>query len=155
MFNLRFSEDQEQRCLIAFDIPASQGWFSFRRDSTVYPLNQRAQASETGIYTYRAVSPQGNEAPEPKERVDFAVDAWDVFEAADKEYRDGGVVIAFGKRFISTLDLVFMLRHAVELNSYDRSTFYTPKVGIGYIDRPFSKEFERFSKASKLAEMHQ
>lgn len=102
----------------------------------------------------------------PTRKSIFAVDAWhgtspviiagnfnvaSAFEAADKEFRDKPVVIAFGRRFLSTPDLVFRLRHGIELNSYDRSTFYTPKAETGYIDQPFSKEFERLNKSSKPA----
>jgi len=112
--------------------------------------------------------PEGDEDPDPNEKVDFAVDVWDdtspviitgnfnvisAFEAADKEFRDKDVIIAFGRRFLSTPDLVFRLRHGIELNSYDRSTFCVPKAEPGYIDQPFSKEFERVNKASKLAYM--
>lgn len=108
----------------------------------------------------------GDADPDPKEKVDFAVDTWDstspviiagnfkaasASKAVDEEYPDKDVVIAFGRRFLSTPDLIFRLKHGINLNSYDRSTFYAPKSEIGYLDQPFSKEFERVNKASKLA----
>jgi NADPH2 dehydrogenase len=108
----------------------------------------------------------GDADPDPKEKVDFVVDTWDstspviiagnfkaasASKAVDEDYPDKEVVIAFGKRFISTPDLIFRLKHGINLSSYDRSTFYAPKSETGYIDQPFSKEFERVNKASKLA----
>ena len=62
---------------------------------------------------------------DPKENVDFAVDTWDstspviiagnskaasVSKVVDEEYPDKDVVIVFGRRFISTPDLIFRLK---------------------------------------------
>lgn len=59
----------------------------------------------------------------------------------DKHYADKDVVVVFGRYFISTPDLVFRLQHNIELNKYNRSTFYLPGKEEGYTDYPFSQEF--------------
>ncbi len=59
----------------------------------------------------------------------------------DEEYKDRDVVVSFGRRFLSTPDLVFRLREGLAFNDYDRTTFYAPKTPKGYIDYPFSQEF--------------
>lgn len=92
---------------------------------------------------------------------DFALKAWGTespvilaggFEAdsakAEVEKQNQDVAIAFGRHFIGTPDLVFRLQKELELNKYDRSTFYLPKSPVGYIDYPFSEEFE--NEQSKL-----
>jgi len=56
-----------------------------------------------------------------------------------------GVLIAFGRLFISNPDLPIKLKHDIPLNKYDRTTFYTPgdskdaDPSIGYIDYPFAE----------------
>ncbi|KAK4465797.1 hypothetical protein QBC42DRAFT_108118 [Cladorrhinum samala] len=60
----------------------------------------------------------------------------------DEEYKGRDVVAVFGRYFISTPDLPFRVKENIELNDYDRNTFYTPKSPVGYVDQPFSKEFE-------------
>ncbi|OAL43647.1 FMN-linked oxidoreductase [Pyrenochaeta sp. DS3sAY3a] len=62
--------------------------------------------------------------------------------AVDEEYKDRDVVIVFGRYFISTPDLVFRIEKGIELNPYNRETFYKVKSEIGYTDYPFSAEFE-------------
>jgi NADPH2 dehydrogenase len=59
----------------------------------------------------------------------------------DEERKDRDVVVVFGRYFISTPDLVFRLEKGLELNDYDRNTFYNAKSEKGYTDQPFSKEF--------------
>jgi len=89
------------------------------------------------------------------ESLDFVVKLWDgplliaggltprdARRLVDEEYRDKDVVAVFGRHFISTPDLPFRIKEGLDLNPYDRSTFYTPKTPVGYIDQPFSKEFE-------------
>ncbi|KIW80307.1 hypothetical protein Z517_06922 [Fonsecaea pedrosoi CBS 271.37] len=65
--------------------------------------------------------------------------------AVDEEYKDRDVAIVFGRYFISTPDLVFRIANNIDLTKYNRGTFYTPKSEVGYIDYPFSKEFEAAS----------
>ncbi|KAK3318971.1 hypothetical protein B0H66DRAFT_497837 [Apodospora peruviana] len=89
--------------------------------------------------------------------LDFAVNLWGdkplllaggltpelAKEFVDEHYADKNVVAVFGRHFISTPDLVFRVREGIELNKYDRSTFYNAKEARGYTDQPFSEEFER------------
>ncbi|KAK3303870.1 uncharacterized protein B0T15DRAFT_417530 [Chaetomium strumarium] len=63
-------------------------------------------------------------------------------KAVDQIYAGYDVVIAFGRAFISNPDLVFRIKKAIELVKHDRSVFYTPKLAKGYIDYPFSLQFE-------------
>ncbi|KAJ9130353.1 FMN-linked oxidoreductase [Coniochaeta hoffmannii] len=101
----------------------------------------------------------GNQDVQPRslDSLDWAVEAWgdapvllaggltsleDASEVVDRQYPERDVVAVFGRYFISTPDLVFRLREGIPLNKYDRDTFYTPKSPAGYIDYPFSKEFE-------------
>ncbi|QIW95573.1 hypothetical protein AMS68_001091 [Peltaster fructicola] len=57
-------------------------------------------------------------------------------------YTGDNIIIAFGRSFISTPDLPYRIKNGIELNKYDRSTFYSRKDPKGYIDQPFSKEWE-------------
>lgn len=43
--------------------------------------------------------------------------------------------------FIANPDLVYRIKRGLEMNKYDRSTFYTPKLAKGYLDYPFSNEY--------------
>ncbi|GAB7363021.1 hypothetical protein MBLNU230_g3315t1 [Neophaeotheca triangularis] len=61
-------------------------------------------------------------------------------------YTEENVCIAFGRAFISNPDLPFRIRNAIELQRWDRKTFYKRKSPDGYIDYPFSMEW--LSKAS-------
>jgi NADPH2 dehydrogenase len=91
--------------------------------------------------------------------LDYAIEAWggdkpvliaggftpEKAKEAVERYAGYQVVVAFGRLFISTPDLPFRIRKGIELNQYDRPTFYTqgPK---GYVDYPFSDEFTASSK---------
>lgn len=57
-----------------------------------------------------------------------------------EQYTEDNVAIAFGRYFISTPDLPYRIQHGLELNQWDRPTFYKQGPG-GYTDYPFSKEF--------------
>ncbi|KAK7423249.1 hypothetical protein QQZ08_009145 [Neonectria magnoliae] len=93
---------------------------------------------------------------EKKEGLEFAFDIWQnqspilvaggftagsAKKAVDEEYKDHDTLVVFGRYFVSTPDLVYRLRHNLEFNPYDRSTFYTPLQAEGYADYPFSKEY--------------
>jgi NADPH2 dehydrogenase len=92
--------------------------------------------------------------------LDYAVEAWGkekpvliaggitaekAKDMVNERYAGYQVVAAFGRLFISTPDLPFRIQKGIELNPYDRPTFYTqgPK---GYVDYPFSAEFTTSSK---------
>lgn len=62
-------------------------------------------------------------------------------KAVDEEYPNKDVVVVFGRYFISTPDLVFRVQKGLELNPYDRNSFYQPMKKEGYLDYPFSEEF--------------
>lgn len=54
---------------------------------------------------------------------------------------DDKLLIAVGRHFISTPDLVSRWKNSVELNAYDRNTFYSSGKE-GYIDYPFAEELK-------------
>jgi len=58
-----------------------------------------------------------------------------------EEHKDRDIVAVFGRYFISTPDLVYRLQKGIEFTPYDRDTFYVPKSEKGYIDYPFSREW--------------
>ena len=93
---------------------------------------------------------------EASDSTDFLLKIWDnatpvliaggntpanVFDAADEKYKAYDVVFVFGRHFLANPDLPFRLKNRVELNRYDRSTFYAVESEKGYADYPFSKEF--------------
>ncbi|KUI52939.1 putative inactive dehydrogenase EasA [Cytospora mali] len=95
------------------------------------------------------------------ESLDFALQSWGrekpvfiaggfttelAIEAVNKKYHDHSVAIVFGRRFISTPDLVYRVKKGLPLSDYDRFTFYIDqKKGVklepGYIDYPYSEEY--------------
>ncbi|KAL2127388.1 hypothetical protein VTI74DRAFT_10814 [Chaetomium olivicolor] len=90
-----------------------------------------------------------------EESLDFAVRLWngpvliaggltprDARNLVDREYKGKDVIATFGRYYISTPDLPFRIREGLDLNPYNRATFYIPKSPVGYIDQPFSKEYE-------------
>lgn len=62
-------------------------------------------------------------------------------KAVNEVYTGENVLIAFGRYFISTPDLVYRLKNGIALNPYDRSTFYKKMSPDGYTDYPFSEEW--------------
>lgn len=60
----------------------------------------------------------------------------------DEKYKDYDVGVMFGRYFVSNPDLVFRVREGVALAKYERKYFYTPKTPVGYVDWPFSREYE-------------
>mgnify|MGYP003624106526 CR=1 FL=1 len=59
----------------------------------------------------------------------------------DEHRKDRDVVVVFGRYFISTPDIVFRLKEGIDLNPYDRDTFYNAKEERGYLDQPFSAQW--------------
>lgn len=57
-------------------------------------------------------------------------------EAVDTKYAAFDTVVAFGRGFLSTPDLVARLKEGVKANDYDSETFYAPELRQGYIDYP-------------------
>ncbi|KAL1884856.1 Chanoclavine-I aldehyde reductase fgaOx3 [Paecilomyces lecythidis] len=62
-------------------------------------------------------------------------------DAVDSKYKDYDVIIGFGRPWTSNPDLVFKVKHDIELRPYERDLFYVPKDPHGYIDYPFSEQF--------------
>jgi NADPH2 dehydrogenase len=67
-------------------------------------------------------------------------------QAVEDKYRDHDVVVVFGRRFISTPDLVYRVKKGLPFNDYDRFTFYInqqagDKLEPGYITYPYSEEY--------------
>lgn len=99
----------------------------------------------------------GNAETEATDKIDFAVKIWkgtspvlaaggftaeSARRAVEEEYTDVDLAVVFGRYFISNPDLPFRVLRGVELSAYDQKTFYSPKSPGGYIDYPFSKEWE-------------
>jgi NADPH2 dehydrogenase len=93
---------------------------------------------------------------ESTESIDFLLRVWDncspvllaggytpenVFDAADRKYKDYDAVFVFGRHFLANPDLPYRVKHGVPLNPYDRSTFYAVQSPQGYADYPFSEGF--------------
>jgi len=51
------------------------------------------------------------------------------------------IVVVFGRYFIANPDLVFRIKEGLQLNKYDRKTFYSYMSAAGYLDYPFSEEY--------------
>ncbi len=66
--------------------------------------------------------------------------------AVEGEYKGNDVLIVFGRHFISNSNLPFKIEKGVGLTEYDRDTFYKAKSPEGYVDYPFSEEWEAQSK---------
>ena len=93
---------------------------------------------------------------ESADSIDFLLKIWDnstpvliaggntpsnILEAADRKYKGWDVIFVFGRHFLANPDLPFRLRHGIELNKYDRSTFYAAESAKGYADYPFSDDY--------------
>lgn len=100
----------------------------------------------------------GNADVEATEKINPFVDIWSgtspilvaggfrgdsARRAVDEEYRDKDIAIVFGRYFISNPDLVYRIQKGIELAQYDRDTFYKMKSPDGYVDYPYSKEWEK------------
>ncbi|KAJ9145389.1 Aldolase-type TIM barrel [Pleurostoma richardsiae] len=96
----------------------------------------------------------GSETCDGNDRLDFAYELWngpflvaggykpeEARKLVDSEHPDKDIVVMFGRYFISNPDLVYRIKEGLELNAYDRNTFYTYKSILGYSDYPFSREF--------------
>jgi NADPH2 dehydrogenase len=62
-------------------------------------------------------------------------------KAVNEVYRNFNVCVAFGRFYISTPDLPFRIKQRLELNAYDRASFYLKMSPKGYVDYPFSDEY--------------
>ncbi|KAH7140231.1 NADH:flavin oxidoreductase NADH oxidase family protein [Dactylonectria estremocensis] len=98
----------------------------------------------------------GTEQINKGKTLDFILEAWDNLSpvlvaggykpdtakwAVDEHYKKWDVLVAFGRYFVSNPDLVFRVKNGIELNQYNRSTFYLTMQEEGYNDYPFSEEY--------------
>ncbi|KAJ8116176.1 hypothetical protein OPT61_g2337 [Boeremia exigua] len=98
----------------------------------------------------------GNADVESTESLDFAIDLWSgplllaggykpdtAKTVVDQERPNRDILVMFGRLFIATPDLPFRVKEGLDLNQYNRDTFYTPKKPEGYIDYEFSPQFSK------------
>ncbi|TVY70613.1 Chanoclavine-I aldehyde reductase fgaOx3 [Fusarium oxysporum f. sp. cubense] len=84
------------------------------------------------------------------ERLDFAYDLWtgpfliaggyklkEAERLVDEEHPNKEIMVMFGRNFLANPDLVYRIKEGLELNPYERRTFYTSDVE-GYVDYPFA-----------------
>jgi NADPH2 dehydrogenase len=103
---------------------------------------------------------QGPVDADPSGDLGFAIDIWrttspvliaggftaeTAVEKVDKDFPDKDVAIVFGRHFISNPDLPFRIQTGIPFNKYERKTFYKARSPEGYLDYPFSKEWDKFS----------
>ena len=103
----------------------------------------------------------GNATIEATEKVDPLLEIWgktspvlvaggfdpdSAKRAVEEEYTGHDLMIVFGRHFIANPDLPFRIQKGIELTKYNRDTFYNAKDPVGYIDYPFSKEWEAQNK---------
>jgi len=96
----------------------------------------------------------GSEDHNGSEPLDFAYKLWngpflvaggyklaDAQKLVDEEYPDKDIVVIFGRYFVANPDLVYRFKEGLELNAYERKTFYVSSSAVGYVDYPFSAEY--------------
>ena len=103
----------------------------------------------------------GSADTEPTEKVDPLLKIWgktspvllaggfqpdSAKRAVENEYTGHDVLIVFGRHFIANPDLPFRIEKGIKLTRYNRDTFYNAGSPAGYIDYPFSEEWEAQSK---------
>jgi NADPH2 dehydrogenase len=84
------------------------------------------------------------------EKLDFAYDLWkgpfliaggyklqEAQRLVDEEHPDKEIMVMFGRNFLANPDLVYRVKEGLELNPYERKTFYSSDVE-GYVDYPFA-----------------
>ncbi|EXL58185.1 hypothetical protein FOCG_05127 [Fusarium oxysporum f. sp. radicis-lycopersici 26381] len=104
-----------------------------------------------------------NASAEDDKTLDFILEAWNnqspvivaggytpesAVSAVDDHYRKWDVLIAFGRHFLANPDLVFRVQKGLELNKYNRTTFYINMSEEGYNDYPFHQEFSEYATAA-------
>ncbi|KAI1132426.1 NADPH dehydrogenase [Nemania abortiva] len=143
-------------------------WSDFQDMKMADPISQFTDVierlSRKGLAYLHLVEPRvrGNIDIETTVTLDFAVKAWNraspillaggytpdrARKVADEERKDQDIVVVFGRYFISTPDLPFRVKHGLPLTPYDRRNFYAMGEELGYVDWPFSEEFEKEFRA--------
>lgn len=137
-------------------------WSTFQGMRTTHPIPQFSYLVEKLkelklAYLHVIESRVSNNVDvEKTEGIEFVLDIWgktspvlvaggfnaeSAKNAVDNEYRNNDVAVVFGRHFLANPDLPLRLQRGIDLNNYDRASFYTPKATVGYIDYPFSSEF--------------
>ncbi|KAI9723827.1 MAG: hypothetical protein M1828_004077 [Chrysothrix sp. TS-e1954] len=62
---------------------------------------------------------------------------------ADVEHGGREVGIVFGRLWIANPDLAFRIKEGIDLTPYNRDTFYKVESPEGYVDYPYSKEWQQ------------
>lgn len=114
------------------------------------------KANQSGIAYLHLIESRmsGGEDYDGHDRLDFVYKLWngtllvaggytpqEAQTLVDEKYPDKDIMVIFGRYFISNPDLVYRIREGLELNAYNRTTFYVYKSPVGYSDYPFSKEY--------------
>ena len=108
----------------------------------------------------------GAEDHEGHDRLNFAYNLWrgsilvaggykpaDAQKLVDEEHPGRDIVVMFGRYFISNPDLVYRIKESLELNAYDRETFYGNSEA-GYVDYPLSVEYLENEKINQFSLMN-
>ncbi|KAI0111296.1 NADH:flavin oxidoreductase/NADH oxidase family protein-like protein [Nemania sp. FL0031] len=116
-------------------------------------INKAAQLDLAYIHLVES-RVSGSDNRESDEPLDFAYELWhgpllvagpydpvNARKLVDEEYPNKDIVVIFGRHFISNPDLVYRIREDLELNAYQRDTFYAIESATGYVDYPFSREY--------------
>lgn len=136
-------------------------WSTFQGMRMEDPIPQFSdiinKASRSGIAYLHLVESRISGAEEFAARsdsLDFAYKLWngpllvaggytpsEARRLVDEEYPEKEIAVIFGRWFISNPDLVFRIKEGLELNAYNRQTFYIYMSAEGYVDYPYSKEY--------------
>jgi NADPH2 dehydrogenase len=135
-------------------------WSTFQGMRMADPIPQftdvivKARRSNIGYLHLVESRISGSDDYEGHEQLDFAYKLWDgplliaggytpqeAKELVDETHPDKQILVLFGRYFIANPDLVFRIRQGLELNAYDRDTFYVAGSPKGYVDYTFSKEY--------------
>ncbi|CAG8130798.1 unnamed protein product [Penicillium olsonii] len=73
-------------------------------------------------------------------------------EALEVTYGEYDVLVAIGRYFTSNPDLIYRVKKGIPLCPYERDHLYTAKSPRGFIDYPFSAEWECSEAEAELAE---
>ncbi|KAL7921161.1 hypothetical protein ACQKWADRAFT_321651 [Trichoderma austrokoningii] len=143
-------------------------WSTFQGMRMEDPIPQFSdvisKAKELGLAYIHLIEPRVANSDDLEhpivESLDFAINLWDgpillaggykpdnVHKTIDEMYPEKDIIVMFGRYFVANPDLAFRIKHSLQLNPYDRSTFYAVKNPKGYLDYPFSPEFEANTRA--------
>ncbi|CEP65058.1 alkene reductase LALA0_S20e00122g [Lachancea lanzarotensis] len=62
-------------------------------------------------------------------------------QLVEERYPEKKIVVIFGRHFLANPDLVYRMRRGLELNAYNRETFYLQQSPVGYVDYKFSDAY--------------